>query len=105
MKKQYGIFVQILAAFAVFAAGLAIVMSITGYFAADKLSLALFEKRSGILLDVPIQAEKQARNNEDFTFEPAKLIDALDLRFLVGKQLPPELTALESGFHLSYCKQ
>lgn len=100
MTKNSGIFIRILAYFGLFAVGLALAMGITGYFAASNLSLELLAKRSDIILDTLIQAEKQTRNGDEIQFEAHKLVSAFNLDFRVGKQLPTPWALLDDGLHV-----
>lgn len=100
MKRRYGIFLQLLTSFGLFAAGLAIVMGCVGYFTLHHLSLELLEQRAAVFIDTLIKAEKQARNNDDLNFETDKLVASLRLEFLVGKQLPASWHELADGFHI-----
>lgn len=100
MGNWSGIFLRILLSFGLFALGLAVAMGIAWYFAASSLSFELLSKRSEILLTTLIEAEKHSVNDEDAQVDPAELISALDLIFLVGKQLDPEYASLPDGAHI-----
>lgn len=86
--------------FGLFAIGLAGAMGTAGYFAANNLSLELIAKRCGIVIDTLIQAEKQTRSVDDAQFDADKLVSALDLDFLVGKQLNPQWSKFTDGLHV-----
>lgn len=99
MSAPQGIFSRLFAAFALFAAGLALATGAAGWFFADSLSLEVLAGRAEGVLATLIEAEKQARSGREARIETGELISALDFTFLVGKQIPGEWSALADGLH------
>lgn len=112
MRKNCGIFVHLLVSFGLFAAGLAFAMTVAGYICASNLSLDLLARRCGILVNTLIQAEKQARSADECHLDSQDLVSALDLDFLIGKQLhsqwsnlPDGMNVLAGGDHFVFLKR
>lgn len=99
MNLIRGVKGRLLLAFALFAVSVLFAVAAVAYFAADKLASDLLAEKSAVILETLIEAEKQTRDNGENDFETSALVSALNLEFLVGKQVPPALAKLAPGFH------
>lgn len=100
MAARHGIFTRLLVAFGLYAAALACAMGVACWFLATDVSLDVLARRSGLLLTALQEAEEHARSGRESPLEARELITSLDMDFLVGKEVPPELAALGDGIHV-----
>lgn len=100
MAARYGIFTRLLVAFGLYAAALAAAMGVACWFLATDVSLDVLARRSGLLLTALQEAEAHDRSGRESPLDARELIASLEMDFLVGKEVPPDLASLGDGIHV-----
>ena len=98
-----GIRARILAAFVLLALGLGLAMGLAGYYAHERMAVHLLAWHSRPVMNALIEAEQRAwraqEHGRKHLYYGADLADAMHLRFLVGKEIPPAWKSLSPGLH------
>lgn len=100
MAARHSIFTRLLVGFGLYAVALACAMGAACWFFARDVSLDILARRANLLLTALQEAEEHARSGRESPQDARELIASLDMDFLVGKEVPPHLSALGDGIHV-----